>query len=54
LPKEGGELILFKLTDNFDGGKGYLEVDIRYELDDEAEELLGIGEEVQLSVGRKD
>jgi hypothetical protein len=47
----GGELIVFKLTNNLDGGKGDLEVDIWYELDDEAEELLRVGEEVQLSVG---
>jgi hypothetical protein len=51
LPIEGGELIAVELTDDLDGGKGDLEVDIWYELDDEAEELLGVGEEVQLPVG---
>jgi hypothetical protein len=44
-------LIVLKLTDDLDSGKGDLEVDIWYELDDEAEELLRVGEEVQLSVG---
>jgi hypothetical protein len=54
LPIEEGELIAVELTDDLDGGKGDLEVYIRYELDDEAEELLGVGEEVQLPVGRQD
>jgi hypothetical protein len=54
LPIEEVELIAVELTDDLDGGKGDLEVYIRYELDDEAEELLGVGEEVQLPVGRQD
>lgn len=54
MPIEEGELIAVELTDDLDGGKGDLEVYIRYELDDEAEELLGVGEEVQLPVGRQD
>ena len=48
------ELIDFELTDDLDGGKRDLEVDIWYELDDEAQELLGVGEEVQFSVCRQD
>ena len=54
MPIEEVELIAVELTDDLDGGKGDLEVYIRYELDDEAEELLGVGEEVQLPVGRQD
>ena len=42
------------LTDDLDGGEGDFEVDIWNELDDEAEELLRVGEEVQLPVSRKD
>ena len=47
-------LIAVVLTDDLDDGKGDLEIDIWYELDDEAEKLLGAGEEVQLPVGRQD
>jgi len=54
LAYRGGELIEFELTDDLDGGKGDLEVDIWYELDDETEELLGVREEVQLSFSRQD
>jgi hypothetical protein len=46
--------LLKQLADDLDGGKGDLEVDIWYELDDEAQELLGVGEEVQFSVCRQD
>jgi hypothetical protein len=55
LPIEEGRVDRhFELTDDLDGGKGDFEVDIWYELDDKPEELLGIGKEVQLSVGRQD